>query len=80
MVSMTTLTVDEAEANFSQLVSRAEAGETITVARNGHPVALIAPPSSRERGVVFGSMKGKIHVSDDFDEWTEADERDWFGE
>lgn len=77
---MTTLTVDEAEADFGQLLSRAEAGETITVARNGKPVAQIAPLPVSERRVVFGSMKGKIHVSDDFDEWTEADERDWFGE
>lgn len=77
---MTTVNVYEAKSSFSKLIARAEAGETIIVARNGKPVAQLGPVDFVHRPVVFGDLKGKIWMSDDFDEWTEQDERVWYGE
>jgi len=71
--------VYEAKAAFSKLLSRAEAGETIIIARNGTPVAQFGPISTPHRPVVFGDLRGRIRISEDFDSWTEQDERDWYG-
>lgn len=62
------VTIGEAKTNFSKLIRRAEAGEEIVVRRGSEPVARIVP--LRKRGAVhgFGSMKGEIRISKDFDE------------
>ena len=39
----TSFAVADAKANFSQLLSRAEAGEEITISRHGAPVAKLVP-------------------------------------
>lgn len=40
---MTTVTIHEAKTHLSRLISRAEAGEEIIVARGSKPVAKIVP-------------------------------------
>jgi prevent-host-death family protein len=40
--------VADAKARFSELLARAEAGETITIRRHGRPVAKIVPVAQRE--------------------------------
>ena len=37
----------DAKAHFSQLLSRAEAGEEITISRHGAPVAKLVPVTSK---------------------------------
>ncbi|WP_293699511.1 type II toxin-antitoxin system Phd/YefM family antitoxin [uncultured Agrococcus sp.] len=76
---METVNVYEAKSSFSKLLARAEAGEAVVIARNGRPVAQLGPVQSQERVVVFGDLKGRVDISDDFDEWSDADERDWYG-
>lgn len=76
---MTTVNVYEAKSSFSKLLARAEAGETIIVARNGRPVAQFGPIQPRRRPVVFGDLRGQIRIHEDFDAWSEQDERDWYG-
>lgn len=59
--------VHEAKTHFSQLLQRVEAGEEITIARAGKPVAkLIAagPPGGKRP---MGMDRGKIWIADDFD-------------
>ena len=73
------MNIYEAKAELSQLIARAEAGETIVLARRGIPAAQLGPLPRGSRTVVFDDLAGRIHVSDDFDEWTEADEEMWFG-
>ena len=54
---MATVNVHEAKTHLSRLLVQVEAGEEITIARNGKPVARLVPCKSR--GVrQFGSMKG----------------------
>ena len=59
----------EAKSRLSKLVELAEAGEEIVLQRSGRPVARIVPiPRRRPVAEAFGSMRGEIVVSDDFDE------------
>lgn len=61
-----TYNIHEAKTQLSKLIARAEAGESIVIARAGKPVvrlSALAPPP-RE----FGYLRDKIHVSDDFDD------------
>jgi prevent-host-death family protein len=41
-----------AKTNLSRLLARVEKGEHITIARNGHPVAVIAPPPAALRAAI----------------------------
>lgn len=72
------MNIYEAKSSFSKLIAAAEAGETVVIARNGRPVAQLGPVTPN-RPVVFGDLKGKITMANDFDDWTEQDESDWFG-
>jgi prevent-host-death family protein len=42
-----TVNVQEAKTRLSELLAKAEAGEQITIARNGTPVARLEPVSAR---------------------------------
>jgi prevent-host-death family protein len=73
MTSMTlmtiTVSVAEAKANLSELLRRAEAGEEILVARNGHPVARLSAVRPREGGFLHGEV-----IVHDPDWWAADDE------
>ena len=62
---MATVNVHHAKTHLSRLLVRAEAGEEITIARNGTPVARLV--SWRPRGKrQFGALAGRIEVDDSF--------------
>lgn len=68
--------IAEAKAKFSELISRAEAGEEIEITRHGKVVATIsAPPTSKDKTSLIGAFKDKVRMADDFDvlgpEWDE---------
>jgi len=75
-----TVSIHAAKTNLSRLVARAEAGETIIIARGRTPVVkltAIAPKGKR----VFGALRGKISIGPEFfeplppeelDEWEQA--------
>ena len=58
--------VHEAKTHLSRLLERVEAGEEIIIERRGTPVARLSavPPSARPD---FGSDRGAVVISDDFD-------------
>jgi prevent-host-death family protein len=59
----------EAKTKLSQLVERAEAGEEIVIARNGTPVARLVPvPRTNSLAAVYGALRGRVHIAEDFDE------------
>ena len=58
----------QAKTRLSELVKRAAAGERIVLARAGEPLAEIVPYNAEKPAIRFGRLKGKIEVSDDFDE------------
>ena len=62
-VRVTEFAVAEAKARFSELVSRAEAGEAIVIKRHGQPVVqLVAVPSIDE-------PKRRYQAVEDFIAW-----------
>jgi prevent-host-death family protein len=75
-----TVNVYEAKTHLSKLIARVEAGEEITLSRNGRAVARIVPLTWHAIIRKPGSLKGQIVIHDDFDDFTEEDERDWYGE
>jgi|tagenome__1003787_1003787.scaffolds.fasta_scaffold15598294_2 prevent-host-death family protein len=74
---METINVFDAKAQFSKLIARAEGGEEIVILRHGRPVARLMPmPAIRPERTP--GWVAAFDVPDDFDEWTQADEMDWF--
>ena len=76
----TTVNVYDAKTQLSKLITRVELGEEITIARNGRHVARLVPLAPRRPDRVPGLLAGQITISDVFDELTEQDARDWYGE
>jgi prevent-host-death family protein len=70
-----TVTVTEAKTQLSRLIERVGEGEEIVIRRGQKPVAKLIryddPPVRRQ----MGDLKGKIWISDDFDEPDEEIER-----
>lgn len=56
----------EAKTTLSQLVSEAEAGEEVILARGGKPVVKLIPIRAAKRRRL-GLWKGKVRMSRDFD-------------
>ena len=64
---MATVNIQEAKTQFSRLIERVIAGEEITIARVGVPIARIVPiePSTEDRAP--GADRGRVAIADDFD-------------
>lgn len=59
----------EAKSQLSKLVELAEQGEDVVIQRSGRPVArIVAMERRRPIAEAFGSLRGQIELSDDFDE------------
>jgi prevent-host-death family protein len=76
---MTTINVFDAKAQFSKLIARAEGGEEIVISRHGRPVARLVPMPPHRPDRTPGRFAGRFDVPEDFDAWSEQDERDWYG-
>jgi prevent-host-death family protein len=63
---MDTVSVGAANADFSELLTRVEAGEEIIVARDHKPIARLVPitPSPPKRQ--YGKWKDKISIGPEF--------------
>ena len=59
--------IHEAKTHLSRLVERVEAGEEITLARAGRPVARIVPYVARREPRKPGLWQGKIQLAPDWD-------------
>lgn len=62
---MTQLDINQAKSNLSKLLDLAIKGEEIVITQDDKPVAKISPA---RRPLKRGSAKGKVWMSDDFDE------------
>jgi prevent-host-death family protein len=59
--------VRQARACFSELLERAEKGETISITRRGREVARLSPPAAKPNRE-GGWMEGRIWIAPDADE------------
>jgi prevent-host-death family protein len=60
--------VHEAKTHLSRLLKRVEAGEEIVISRAGKPVARLIASGAQGKSRPMGMDKGKIWMSDDFDQ------------
>ncbi len=69
----------EAKTKLSQLVDAAIHGEEVIIAKSGKPLVQLIPCIPKKKRV-FGALKGKVIVSNDFDSKDINDEiSDLFG-
>lgn len=64
---MKSVNTHEAKTQFSRLLRRVAAGEEITIANRGVPVARLVPVRSDKPRRKLGELEGQIWISDDFD-------------
>jgi prevent-host-death family protein len=66
--------VHEAKTHLSRLLTRAEKGDEIVIARAGKPVAMLVrvPPAPKKR--VFGQDRGKVDMKKFDEAWKRGDE------
>ncbi|WP_159621979.1 type II toxin-antitoxin system Phd/YefM family antitoxin [Ruania rhizosphaerae] len=76
---MATVSVYEAKSQLSRLIADAERGEETIVTRHGRPVARLVPFAVRRAPRVPGRWRGRVDIADDFDDFSVADEHDWYG-
>ncbi len=60
--------VHDAKTHLSRLLERVEAGEEITLARAGRPVARLVPYRPRREPRKPGIWKGRVVIGPDFDD------------
>lgn len=65
---MTQLDITQAKSDLSNLLDLAIKGEEIVITQDDKPVAKISPITPVLRPLKRGSAKGKVWISDDFDE------------
>ncbi|MEI8257980.1 MAG: type II toxin-antitoxin system prevent-host-death family antitoxin, partial [Deltaproteobacteria bacterium] len=58
----------EAKTHLSELVDRAAAGEVITIAKAGKPLARLVPWTDRKPVRTPGVLAGKVWIADGFDD------------
>ncbi len=62
------INIHEAKTQLSKLIEIAEGGEEVTIARAGKPVVKLVPYKPLKRDRKPGALKGKLWISDDFNE------------
>jgi prevent-host-death family protein len=60
--------VHEAKTHLSRLLERVQAGEEITIAKAGKPIATLTAFRERRKNRVPGMDKGKVTIHPDFDD------------
>jgi prevent-host-death family protein len=69
------VTVSEAKTQLSRLIERASDGEEIVIRRGQRPVAKLVRYEERPVPRRMGALRGRIWMSEDFDEPDEELER-----
>jgi prevent-host-death family protein len=64
--------IQAAKTHLSRLIERVEAGEEITLARAGRPVAKLVPYTVRRDPRRLALWEGRVKIAPDFDEINEA--------
>ena len=65
---MKSVNIHEAKTHLSRLIERVEAGEEITIARAGRPVALLVRFPERREPRKPGIWKGRVVIHPGFDD------------
>ncbi|TSC65859.1 MAG: prevent-host-death family protein [Microgenomates group bacterium Gr01-1014_80] len=60
--------VHQAKTNLSKLLEEVSKGKEVIIAKAGKPVAKIVEYKNKSKQRKFGALKGKIWISDDFND------------
>jgi len=60
--------VHEAKTHLSRILEQVATGEEVVISKAGEPVAKVVPLRPKVRRTGRGSLAGRIHIADDFDE------------
>ena len=77
---MQIVNIHDAKTNLSKLIEKVVAGEDVTLAKAGKPVAKIVAYKEDEKPRKPGLLKGKIVIPDDFDDESEEINKMFYGE
>ena len=61
------MNIHEAKTHLSKLIERVMNGEEVVIAKAGKPMVRLVPIQAKSRRTGFGTLKGGIRISDDFD-------------
>jgi prevent-host-death family protein len=64
---MTVVNLARAKARLSELVAAASKGEVVVIARRNVPLVRLEPIRAGKKRARFGSLRGQIDLSADFD-------------
>ena len=56
-----------AKTHLSRLVEEAAAGQDVVIAKSGKPMVRLVPATTSARRTGFGTLRGKMQISEDFD-------------
>ena len=59
-----------AKTHLSRLIEKAVQGEDVVIAKAGKPVVRLVPYTERIEPIQYGTLKGKMMISEDFNEYT----------
>lgn len=63
--------ISEAKSQLSALIEKVQSGDEVIIGKAGKPVAKIVPYDRIVEKRTPGALKGKIRISEDFDELPE---------
>lgn len=79
---MRSFPVHEAKAKLSAVLRLVEGGEDVVITRAGEPIVrltAVQATTQTPQELGFGSLRGQIHIADDFDAPMSDDElSDWY--
>lgn len=64
---MTTVTIEQAQKNLPRLIEDVAQGEHVVITKNHVPVAELAPVIQLNSKPIFGSAKGMVKMTENFD-------------
>jgi len=77
---MQIINIHQAKTNLSRLIEKTLAGEDVIIAKAGKPVAKLVAYKEKVQLRKPGLWKGKIWISDDFDDEDEEINKLFYGE
>lgn len=77
---MQTINIHEAKTNLSKLIEETSKGKEVIISKAGKPVAKLVAYKEELKPRVPGLWKGKVWVSDDFDDEDEEINKLFHGE
>ena len=77
---MQIINIHEAKTNLSKLIEKTAKGEEVIISKAGKPVAKLVSYKEELKPRVPGLWKGKVWVSDDFDDEDEEINKMFYGE